>query len=652
MQWIVHKKMKLLCLFALLLALAAASSNDANDSNGTTNDDADLNRIRVDPTLRKALLRALRNLKDRQDVSNNSTQDGSNTTEENFATTILDEILEESTNSERQENVKFNTYTVDTENVKEDNEIIRTIVISKPEPTLPPVNDEELSAAVSLPDPVKDQDNGVDSNQVARSVSSGSANKLEDTKYDKDFFEATFVNTVSSTATTAQEPSTTTTTTSTTTTTEAPTHNEDGENIEKVKSEDVKIYKAPLVAAFTVQQDQQGVPRNVIPLFQTAPKKKPAEFNPPAPIVSPTVPNIPLQPVSSHLITPSVVPPTISFGSQTLEEKTRLLEQQLISLQTQQRIQEQLLRSKIIQEQQIILQQQRQLQQQRFRLEEEARLRLQKFEEEQRLFRQQQQHLQQQQQQLKNHQQQQQQFNPFSFQQQTANQQHQQNRIIPEPSQQQFIQELPRNTPSIPFISNIPPPNKSFPISVEQQLPFKEPVNFQSNTAQGTLIEQVKSISPPVQQFSPPQLSKQQLLPLKSFQQFNANPTHSLLTSQSQLSLDQQLPSLQRNRVFRHESDTGNFGFNQQQRTNTPFRPSQPIPIPHFQNGGGFHPFGSDNQLQSLLSQSGFTARSAEDFNIITKVLALNHGIPQSSSQKMFSNLSPEQQQQLLFRKK
>lgn len=188
---------------------------------------------------------------------------------------------------------------------------------------------------------------------------------------------------------------------------------------------------------------------------------------------------------------------------------------------------------------------------------------------------------------------------------------------------------------------------------MEQQLPFKEAVNFQSILPRNPDIEQIKSLSQPLQQFpiippSPPQLSKQQLLPLKPFQSFNVNPAPAPLNIQPPLPIDQQLPLLQRTRVFRHESGTGNFGFNQP--ANIPFRPSQPIPL--VQQTGGFQHLRNDNQLQNLLVQSGITSRSAEDFNIITKVLALNHGIPQSSSQQMFAKLSPEQQQQLLFRKK
>ncbi|XP_055600064.1 putative mediator of RNA polymerase II transcription subunit 12 [Uranotaenia lowii] len=694
MQWMERHKMRFLCVFVLLLAAVMVKADSTSSSSGDTKEvDSDVKRIRIDPALRKALLRALRHLKERQEEED--LLNDSNTTEENYATTLLDEILEESTSPDR--NLNYHSYTVgDAKETKsDDNEIIKTIIITKPKTTLSPPKEDPIY----VPDPIKERENDIDSNQVARSVSSGLANQLEDGKGEKVSFEKPALTTVDFEAnstpefTTTLSPVTMTTTTAaatttvSTTTTEAPTHNDDGENIEKVKHEDVKIYQAPLVAAFTVQQDQLGVPRNVIPLLQALPSKNPVEFNPSTPIATSSTPAAQAQPVfkGSQTIAPVVTP--VPINTHALEEKTRLLEQQLIALQTQQRIQEQLLRSKILQEQQLILQQQQQLQQQRLRLEEETRLRLQKFDEEQRLFRQQQQQLQIQQQQLKIQQQQQQQLQqqpqiiPIPLHQQQPPQQQQQlpqkqqlqqfnppqsqpqppiqppKQVLPPPPQPQFIQELPRNSPAVQFIPSIALPGKSIPISVEQQLPFKEPVDFQLIPSKSVAVEQIKSISPPaVQQFSiippsPPQLSKQQLLPLKPFQPFNINAVP--LSHQPPLPLDQQLPNLQRTRVFRQESSTANFGLNPQPpQSNAPFRPSQPIPI--LQQQPNNNPFGSlrnDNQLQNLLLQSGITSRSAEDFNIITKVLALNHGIPQSSSQLMFAKLSPEQQQQLLFRK-
>lgn len=75
----------------------------------------------------------------------------------------------------------------------------------------------------------------------------------------------------STTTTTTARPRTTrrprpTTTTTTTTTTPRPTHNEDGENIEVVEKDDIRIQEAPLVTAFTVDLDERGAAKNVIPI--------------------------------------------------------------------------------------------------------------------------------------------------------------------------------------------------------------------------------------------------------------------------------------------------------------------------------------------------------------------------------------------------
>uniref|UniRef100_A0A182SQI1 Uncharacterized protein n=1 Tax=Anopheles maculatus TaxID=74869 RepID=A0A182SQI1_9DIPT len=372
-------------------------------------------KLNIDPALRKALLRALRHLKERQEEEKQEQLLGdANTTEENFATTILDELLEESTVAESgarardTSGVDYHTYVANAQEDDRDtivgeveqrdtaavtvgsadaNEIIKTIIIAKPKPALivPKLESE---------------------NEIVPQVDQGTVSTTEAP--------------LPVTSSTTQQAPISTTTAVPVPTTPAPTHNEDGENIEQVKSEDVKIFQAPLVAAFTVQQDQLGVPRNVIPLLQTPPKQKTpgaSDFKP----------------------SPVILPP----------------------------------------------------------------------------------------------------FNLFPV---------------------------------------LPP----------------------------------------------------------------------LLLGPNQF--DQQLPPLQqRNRVFRQEPSTGNFGLNvgppQQQ---TPFRPSQPLAF----NGQPAGSLSDSQNLQNLLFQSGITSRSAEDFNIITKVLALNHGIPQASSQRMFAKLSPDQQRQLLFRNK
>ncbi|XP_014478938.1 PREDICTED: putative mediator of RNA polymerase II transcription subunit 26 [Dinoponera quadriceps] len=109
---------------------------------------------------------------------------------------------------------------------------------------------------------------------------------------------------------------------------------------EKPLTEEVKIFQAPLVAAFTVQQDEQGVPKSVVPIYR-------------------------------H---------TGDGQALTLQEqldfKQKLLEQQLAELQQQQIQQTQfLVRQRQLYEQQLIQkQQQQQQQQQQLYFQEQARI--------------------------------------------------------------------------------------------------------------------------------------------------------------------------------------------------------------------------------------------------------------------------------------
>ncbi|XP_053677909.1 mediator of RNA polymerase II transcription subunit 15-like [Anopheles nili] len=652
----------IMCSLLLLAVLLAVASVEGAKEGSIER------KLNIDPALRKALLRALRHLKERQEEEKQEQLLGdANTTEENFATTILDELLEESTVADGQARTRdqpagdFRTYvaseddrdTIEGEVEQREtglvtvgsadaNEIIKTIIIAKPKTTL-----------------------GVPKSEAENEIVPQSVTEQGPV----DTTEALSASTRSSTG-----PTTTSVPVSTTA---APTHNEDGENIERVKSEDVKIFQAPLVAAFTVQQDQLGVPRNVIPLLQTPPKQKSpvqSDFKP-SPVnlsggATTTTPSAsPGVPSNQPLLAPLAPASSLGLSTRALEEKTRQLEQQLIALQNQQRAQEQLLRAKIQQEQAIIQQQQQQLQQQKQRLEEETRLRIQRFEQEQRLFRQQQQQFQQQQQQQQQFQQlppSAQQLPPFKPQPLPLQQQSPSVPLAPQPT---FVQELPRPGPAVQFIPSVSlPGGKPIPISVEQQLPFKEAVDFQPQQSQqqlpppspqqpalnqgtkvATSVEQVKALS------QSPQLAREQALPVKPFQPFNLFPVlPPLLIGPSPFDQQQLPPLQQRNRVFRQEPVTGNFGLNvgpagvpPQQQQSPPFRPSQPLSF----GGSSPVPLSDSQNLQNLLFQSGITSRSAEDFNIITKVLALNHGIPQASSQRMFAKLTPEQQRQLLFRK-
>nr|XP_018907174.1 PREDICTED: uncharacterized protein LOC109037125 [Bemisia tabaci] len=102
----------------------------------------------------------------------------------------------------------------------------------------------------------------------------------------------------------------------------------------------------------------------------------------------------------------------------------------------------------------------------------------------------------------------------------------------------------------------------------------------------------------------------------------------------------QQQPLVELNRVNRKEPNqfVGNFGFNSQQRNNYnshyQFQPAAPVPL--------------DNHLRHLFYQSGIDhsqrfAGGAEDLNIVTKVLALNHVGRNDISEQSFSETSRNQ---------
>lgn len=350
---------------------------------------------------------------------------------------------------------------------------------------------------------------------------------------------------------------------------------------------DVKIYQAPLVAAFTVQQDELGLPKNIIPLIhpvQTPPAiakpiqeftissttgttttSRPSIITTPLTLELPSENNAPSFTLSKALELPSTK--EAAFTTFALEQKRKQLEEQIAQLQAQQRQTEETFRQQqAYQEQQALNRQQELLLQQRYRFEQENRARLQRYEQEQQLLRQQQ---------FQNSQ-----FLPGlpTF-----------NHLTPPPpaDQSSSVQVIP-----------------SLSFSTQQLLPVREATEFRSKPATFASVF-------PGQQTSPI-LSPNPQLPLKPAQQFISNvpsfPANHALNNIDPITISDQTRS--RNRVFRQESGTANFGLNS---VNTNFPPIYPI-------------YNVDSQLQNLLVQSGI-GRSNEDLNIISKVLSLNHGI-------------------------
>lgn len=529
--------------------------------------------VTINPKLRKALLQALSNF------------DGEDSTESDEETTtyssIDDDEIDGVTNNPSF--IKVHSFAIDGDK-SDENEIIKTIIISRPRTTLTPP--KPTTDVQKTPDPINNVGIHTANIQQARSVETRITANDSERKVEKQGKKKV-------TEKSATKPITPITTT--TTTLPPPVTNADGENIEKVAKDDVKIFQAPLLAAFTVQQDALGQPNKVISLFKNPQQQQQPE-------VKKQIINMEFRASQPDAIQTTALPSTtVSAAQQTptsqllsvYEQKQRLLEEQIRILQAKQREQEEIIR--------------------RHHLE---RLRL---EEEQRLRQQQQQH----QQQLRLQQ------------------------PPPPPPQAEALIAPPSPTVNVQFIPSIPI-GHTVGISVEQQLPFKGPVEFNPDKP-----DLQKSFAQRQQQFQFRQFQNQQLLnqgflqqqkqgvsqlptnlelPVRQAQEFNtfsALPTGLELPQKPFQTFNSApltiLPSLTdvvpqdntRNRVFRNDAlQTGNFGFNSS--PNVQFQQQQILPI-----GQTF-----DSQLQNLLVQSGISPRSTEDFRIISKVLSLNHGIP------------------------
>lgn len=317
----------------------------------------------------------------------------------------------------------------------------------------------------------------------------------------------------------------------------------------------------------------------------------------------------------------------------SFEEKQRLLEEQIRILVARQREHEEIIRRHQYLQEQLNNQKN---EQQRQHLEEQRRR--QRVEQEQHIQRQQQAQAQ-------------------------VSQQPQAQALIAPQSQQQL---------SVQFIPSVQI-GHTVGISVEQQPPFKDAIEFhpenpnvqktiqrfqfrqfqqqqQRNNAvfgqqqqqqqpliQKVEIQQIPAASP---------LSTSLELPVRNaptFNQASALPTTLELPQNQPLQQFQhqtpqnQLPALTdiiqpsqqtRPRVFRNDAlQTGNFGFNNNNNN---------VQIQQHQVRALDNSF--DNQLYNQFIQHGVNTRSSEDFRLISKILAYNHGTNQQQNNVLFPN--------------
>ncbi|XP_015117486.1 putative uncharacterized protein DDB_G0271606 [Diachasma alloeum] len=333
----------------------------------------------------------------------------------------------------------------------------------------------------------------------------------------------------------------------------------------KPSDSEVKIFQAPLVAAFTVQQDERGVPKSVVPLY------KPGSEN-----------------------------EGLSLQEQ-LEFRQQLLDKQLADLQAQQLRQTQFLYN----QQQLYHEQLRQKQRQQLYLQEQARL---KQIEEERIQQLKQAQQQVQQAQLQNPQGAFSQNNLLTFQ---------------PPLQTQNVQFQPSVSLQLPNTA-VPPPFAQSP-SVQDQLRLQElqrqqiiqhqtqQLQFQRQQALFLQQQRLQQSFPGFQsEFQPPapisaaRFHRQEAF--GSVGNFGTNDNRQIINRNHLL--------LEPPRLAAQDFVTFNqFGFRQQ-----PLRPPTPArQIQHllFQSGVA----GALQSPQNLQGRS-----NQEDLNIVSKVLALNVG--------------------------
>lgn len=611
-----------MCLVALVSCTIAAITKAPPTKEETA---TPATAITINPKLRIALLEAL------------SGYDGEESTEADNDESTTSGVTSDFENVTNEPYIKIHTFAIDGDK-SDENEVIKTIIITRPRTTLTPPNnpsseisDRQDQVEIKFDkttDPVNAENDKSSNIHLVRSIESRNSVNSND-KEEKSKKKAT-----EKSATKPITPQTTTTTLP------PPVTNADGQNIEKVAKNDVKILQAPLLAAFTVQQDVNGQSKKVISLFKNPQENDVNEkriFNmefkasQPIPSITPTSPRsiiqVPNENSNQQLLT-------------AFEQKQRQLEDQIRFLQVRQREQDEIIRRhQLLQSQQS---RQNFVEQQRNRFEDEQRQR-QQFEEDQR----QRQRFDQEQQ--------------FLLRQQQA-------QAIQQP-QTQPLQAPPSPSANVQFIPSIPI-GHTVGISVEQQLPFKGPFEFntdrpelqksfsqfqqqfqlrqfqrqqqpfqpqqqqifQQQQQRNSGFNQQQSGQPLIQQHEVQQLATNQELPARqpqNFVQFTQLPTNLELPQKPFQtfnsapltvlpSITELVPQTQpRTRVFRQDaSQTGNFGFNdfgnfqiQQQQIN-------PVDA------------SLDNQLQNLFQQSGINTRSAEDFRIISKILSSNHGVP------------------------
>lgn len=389
----------------------------------------------------------------------------------------------------------------------------------------------------------------------------------------------------------------------------------------KDKTEEVKIFQAPLVAAFTVQQDELGVPKSVVPIFRS--------------------------PNDGQALT----------LQEQLEFKQKLLEKQLMELQQQQLHQTQFL----MRQQQLYEQQLRQKQQQQYYLQEQARIK--QLEEQAKLKRLEEQRLKQlEEQRFKQLEEQRlQRFQPQRLPPQKQFFFDQSNNLVSfQPTVESNVHLQPSVALEVPNVAAPPPFQLNFQEQPRLQ-PFRQQHQQLQQPQQLQHVQQPQQLQQQLQQLQQPQQLQQlqhpqQLQQLQHPQQFQQlQQPQQLHQPQQQQRLQQTFtafsaefqPSLPSSTRFNRQeafNSVGNFGFNVDNKP-TPSRSNFGFNVPQRSPVNYYNPYTHNHyrqnkpptpakQIQHLLYQSGIAndlgnvqgTGNHEDLNIVSKVLALNVG--------------------------
>ncbi|XP_031370456.1 putative uncharacterized protein DDB_G0271606, partial [Apis dorsata] len=338
----------------------------------------------------------------------------------------------------------------------------------------------------------------------------------------------------------------------------------------KDKTEEVKIFQAPLVAAFTVQQDEQGVPKSVVPIFRS--------------------------PNDGQALT----------LQEQLEFKQQLLEKQLAELQQQQFQQTQFL----VRQQQLYEQQLRQKQQQQYYLQEQVRIK--QLEEQTKLKQLEEQKLKQLEEQRLNRFQ----LPPVPQKQFFFDQSN--NFLTFQPLAESNVHLQPSLTLEVPNVAAPPTFQPIFQQDLLRLQPFRQ-------QQQSQYLHQQQQIQP--QQLQQLHQSQQHQRLQQSFGSFSTDFQPSVSTRYNRQEAFNLVGNFGFNGDNKIAANRGNFGFVPSHRTPTNFY----NPYAQFKQS---KPPTPARQIQHLLYQSGIAGDpnnvqgigNPEDLNIVSKVLALNVG--------------------------